>query len=95
MKLYYTPPPQNIFDEVKIASIDLWTKMDATGKINSIKDVQNIRDNFMYMVAMFDIHNQLKLRNKLSKEAVEEISARIKDGGTPDEFNVFNIIKIE
>lgn len=93
-KLYYTAPDQKMFDEVKEKAIEIWSSYDdeygyATEKIRSIKDVQNIGDNFMYMVAMFDNQNQVKLRHLISNETRQAIYDRIKDGGMPEQFNMF------
>jgi len=65
-KLYYIAPSDELFEEVKREAIKLWLEIDtdndkfgyATEKINRIKDIQNVSDNFMYIVAMFDINNQ-------------------------------------
>jgi len=70
---YYTAPSQEIFEEIKKASIEIWnTYSDEFGyrseKIDSIKDLKNIKDNAWYMVAMFDQSNQLKLLVKVSEE---------------------------
>ena len=63
---YYTAPPQEVFDEIKTAAIQIWSEYDdqygyASGKIGRIKDIENVKDNAWYMVAMFDGHNQQKL----------------------------------
>jgi hypothetical protein len=91
-KLYYTPPEQEIFDEVKKWSINLWQKrypeneypFYAKEKIDKIKDLQNIGDNFMYMIAMFDEENQKYLAMNLLIETRQLISERIIDGGGAD-----------
>jgi len=91
-KLYYTPPSDKCFEELKEKAIELWKEVDsdndkygyATGKINSIKDIKNIQDNFMYMVAMFDTNNQGLLAEKLSDEARKEVRDRMIDGGNPE-----------
>lgn len=72
-KLYYTAPSDEMFQEIKDASIKVWQTMDNTygyvdEKVDSIKNLQNVRDNYMYMVAMFDINNQMKLFSLLSEE---------------------------
>jgi len=90
VKLYYTPPKEELFSEVKEKAIEVWRGYDdgygyATGKIDRIKNIQNIEDNFMYMVAMFDIYNQGKLAEKLSDEARKAIRERMIDGGNPPE----------
>jgi hypothetical protein len=90
-KLYYTPPHEDIFNEVKKASMELWKLVDsdhdkygyATEKINKIKDIKNVSDNFMYMVAMFDSGNQGLLASKLSEASRLAIRERMIDGGNP------------
>jgi hypothetical protein len=97
MNNYYTPPTDEIFNEVKSVCIELWKEVDidndkfgyATEKINRIKDITNISDNFMYMVAMFDISNQQLLANKLSDDARQAIKERMIDGGNLPEYIVF------
>lgn len=73
---YYIAPKQEIFEEVKAKAIELWKTYDdthgyATGKINRIKDIQNVRDNTGYIVAMFDINNQLKLVSMVNDETAQ------------------------
>lgn len=85
-KLYYLPPPQEAFEEMKKACIEVWALYDdeygyATDKINSIKDIKNVRDNFMYMLAMFDINNQRKVADKLTPATKREVRLRMIDGG--------------
>ncbi len=92
--LYYTAPKTEQFEEVKEKAIELWNTYDnefgyVDEKVNSIKDIGNIRDNFMYIVAMFDIQNQSKLASKLSDETKLEIRNRMVDGGNPPEYIVF------
>ena len=97
MQLYYTAPTQEIFDEVKEKAIEVWTEgypedtspFYAQEKVSRIKDLENVQDNVMYMVAMFDINNQHLLSRKLSEEAKEAIRSRMIDGGSPVEFIVF------
>lgn len=91
-KLYYSPPSDTLFEEVKEACISLWKAVDtdndkygyATSKINAIKDIKNVGDNFMYMVAMFDPNNQESLSFNLSGEANKAIIDRLIDGGQPE-----------
>ena len=94
-KLYYTAPAKKLFEEVRQKAIEIWQTYDdtygyATGKINCIKEIKNIGDNFMYIVAMFDELNELKLSKSISKEARKAISERLASGGTPDQYNKFN-----
>ncbi len=90
-KLYYTAPSDSIFDEVKEKCIELWKEVDtdndefgyASEKIGRIKNINNVSDNLMYMVAMFDNYNHEKLATKLSPNARKEIRDRMIDGGNP------------
>lgn len=89
VKLYYTPPRQELFEAVKSRAMELWKEVDtdndkygyATEKINRIKDLENIGDNFMTIVAMFDSNNQAKLAARLASETKLAIHKRIIDGG--------------
>jgi hypothetical protein len=95
--LYYFPPPDEQFDELKAAAIELWKKVDtdndkygyATDKINRIKDLENVGGNFMTIVAMFDWHNQNKLALKLSPETRSSVRERMIAGGNPEYFIPF------
>ena len=88
-KLYYTPPTDEQFNELKEKAIEVWRTYDnefgyVDEKVGRIKDIQNIQDNFMYMVAMFDATNQGILAGKLSKETREAVKARM-----PEEYIAF------
>lgn len=68
IKTYYTAPPQEIFEDIKINAIKVWSQYDKPeqreyrdSKIDRIKDLKNIEDNAWYIVAMFDLSNQAKL----------------------------------
>lgn len=70
---YYKAPPQAVFDEIKAKAIELWRTYDdthgyASKKIDSIKDMENIRDNTWTIVAMFDYFNQRRLRSIVNEE---------------------------
>jgi len=93
-ELYYQAPPGKQFEELKKKAIEVWQEFDdtygyATKKIDQIKNLKNIGDNFMSMVAVFDVFNQLKLARKLTPKTRKAVADRIKDGGTPDIYNVF------
>lgn len=73
-ELYYTAPSDEVFDDIKTNAIKIWQGYDdthgyATEKIDRIKDLLNVKDNYMYIVAMFDQDNQAKLLNMVSLEA--------------------------
>ncbi|KKM18393.1 hypothetical protein LCGC14_1666210, partial [marine sediment metagenome] len=61
----------------------------ADDKVGRIKDIKNIEDNFMYMVAMFDPSNQQILANKLSEGARFAVKLRMVDGGQDPQFIYF------
>lgn len=91
--LYYIAPDQDIFEEVKSKCMEIWDTYDdeygyASQKKNEI-DVENVSDNFMYMIAMFDSQNQRKLSSVLSEESKKQIRDRMLDGGTPIEYIYF------
>jgi len=79
---YYTPPSQAVFDDIKQASIKVWQTYDdtyhyASEKIDRIKDLTNVSDNYAYMVAMFDIHNQQKVLANLETAEAKELVERL------------------
>lgn len=93
--LYYHPPSNKIFHKLKKEAKYIWNTMDNTygyvdEKISRIKDLKNVQGNFMIMVAMFDPINQFSLSIGLDKKTREEVSLRLKSGGTPDEYNYFD-----
>lgn len=80
---YYTAPPQEVFDEIKAAAIEIWSEYDdtygyASDKISRIKDIENVQDNAWYMVAMFDPMNQIKLIQRVSESTAKMILDALK-----------------
>jgi len=91
LDLYYKAPTNKVFNEVKREAIKIWQGYDdthgyATGKINRIRDLENIRDNMMFIFGMFDIFNQLKLANKLSDISRTAIEKRLPKGYVLSQF---------
>ena len=94
--LYYEPPTDEQFNEVKDKTTEIWNSYpDEFGyrseKLNRIKYTENVGDNVMFLIAMFDIENQAILANKLSAETRKAISDRMIAGGNPPEYNPFLI----
>lgn len=90
-KLYYTAPSNEMFNELRARAMDIWNTYDnthgyASEKTDKLKDLVNVQDNFMYMVAMFDDSNQRKLADKLSPETRLAVRERMIDGGNPIEY---------
>jgi len=80
--LYYTAPTDEIFNNLKQEAIKLWQTYDnefgyADEKVGMIKDIKNVKDNFMYMFAMFDWKNQEKIINEVSAETKKAIEDRL------------------
>lgn len=91
-ELYYTAPSQEIFDEVRKEAINIWVDLNPRfhhEKTDYLKKLENIRDNFMVIVAMFDCNNQRTLAIKISAEARKAISDRMRDAEYPDLYNYF------
>jgi virulence-associated protein VapD len=81
-KDYYTAPSQEVFDDIKQGATKLWNTYDNTyhyvdEKVNQIKDMTNIRDNYAYIVAMFDCFNQVKLIELVELPESKELVARL------------------
>lgn len=87
--LYYVPPPDNCFEDMKRACLDVWGKYkNSPGdyykeKTARIPDMENVGDNFMYLFAMFDFPNQRQVISLLESETIEEVRKRLIAGGNP------------
>lgn len=96
MNLYYVAPPDKAFGDMKRACLIVWDGYkDSPGgyseeKKNKILPIQNIGDNFMYMLAMFDMGNQNKVINLLSESTKKEVRDRMIAGGN-DEYYLSQI----
>jgi hypothetical protein len=82
IELYYTPPSDNIFDDLKSKAIALWQTYDdsygyASEKISKIENLENVSDNFMYIFGMLDYKNQHKLILEINKPTYEAITKRL------------------
>jgi len=94
--VYYEAPTDEQFEEVKAKCIEIWNTYDdtygyATEKIDRVKNMENIQDNVMSIIAMFDPNNMTKLSILLSSETRKAISDRMISGGNPPEYNPFLI----
>lgn len=83
MEDYYTAPSDEVFNEIKEKSIEIWQTYDdtsgyATEKIDRVKSITNLKDNWGAIVGMFDSTNQYKLLDKLSPEAREKVEKWIR-----------------
>lgn len=72
--LYYTAPSDAVFEEIKAAALTLWrgyadepaSDLYVAEKVGRVEPLTNVSDNWMYMVAMFDLPNQMRLFARLS-----------------------------
>lgn len=91
MNLYYDAPTNEAFEEMKKCAIELWNTYEnsygyATDKVSRIKDIGNIQDNFMYILAMFDQDNQIKIIKQLSQSTKEVVKERMIAGGNKESY---------
>ena len=82
MEEYYTAPSDDIFEDIKEHAIELWQTYDnefgyVDEKLDRIKDLKNISDNWAYMIAMFDSNNKYKLLLSLKLEESRELVTRL------------------
>lgn len=89
--LYYTPPSDEAFEDMKSAAMQVWGQYFDSDhymkeKTARIKDITNIQDNFMYMLAMFDILNQRKCIDLLKQETKDAIKERMIAGGNEETY---------
>lgn len=81
-ELYYQAPSDEVFEDVKNACMSVWDLFDdtygyATEKKNRIKDMGNIQDNVIHMIAMFDFNNIDRVSSLLTKESRTAIRERL------------------
>lgn len=90
-KLYYTAPSDEIFEEVKKRAIEIWKERAKEEtwdenylkeKLDRIKDLKNIRDNMMYIIAMFHTLIQNYLISTVSLDAQLAILNRLSTNTT-------------
>lgn len=81
MKLYYIAPPQEVFQEMKTLSLQLWKELDdpydSYEKSEQIERMHNIKDNFMFILAMFDDNNQSIILSRASEKLKTAVRIRI------------------
>lgn len=73
MDNYYTAPSDEVFNEIKDCAVRIWNTYDdtygyRTEKLNRITDIENIKDNAWFIIAMFDSYNREILLGLLKPE---------------------------
>lgn len=87
--IYYTPPSDASFEDMKERAIGLWSTYDdtygyASEKIERIRGIPNVQDNFMYIFVMFDMDNQRKIVAAVQPTTRDDIRERMIDGGNSE-----------
>lgn len=99
VKLFYTPPKDECFDELRKICILFWRAFDeieyVEEKINKINGLKNEGSNFIGMVQMIHQNSREILSKHLSLETRNEISMRLYGWEKENEFDPFNIWNID
>ena len=73
---YYEAPSNDIFNDIKINAIRIFIELNCHHdyvfeKISKIIEIQNVRDNYAFIVAMLDVYNQSRLKDLVKQETRE------------------------
>jgi hypothetical protein len=73
------------FKDMQNCCLKLWRTYDNTfgyvdEKVGCIEKIENVKDNFMYMYAMLDPFNQVKVYAQLQPETQKEVDDRLGKG---------------
>ena len=102
-KLYYTPPPDEAFEDMKTVATSIWLggeKFDLPKREGSYGyidekleciDRPNVGGNFMYILAMFHQLLQERVISRLDERTVHEVVIRLRAGGA-DEGHITNLV---
>ena len=99
VELFYTPPKDECFEELKSLCIRFWRTFDEVEyvdeKIDRIKNLKNESCNFVMMIQMIHAVSREFIAKALSLETRNEISMRLHGWETENEFDFFNIWNID
>ena len=99
VELFYTPPKDECFEELRTICIRFWRTFDEVEyvdeKINRIKNLKNEGCNFVMMVQMIHAVSREVISKALSLETRNEISMRLYGWEKENEFDFFNIWNID
>lgn len=87
-KIYYKPPSDECFENMRSAALTTWSKYKKEPtyyeeKTSRLKVIGNVGDNFMYIFASFDDRNQQECASYLTDETKHQVMLRMIDGGNP------------
>jgi vacuolar-type H+-ATPase subunit E/Vma4 len=80
LKLYYTAPSDEIFEELKAKVIELRIELDPKyhhEKTAELKRIENHEDNFLWIFATLDSRNQRRILNKITQKTKEALKERV------------------
>ena len=99
VKLFYTPPKNECFEELRTICIRFWRTFDEVEyveeKINRIKNFKNEGCDFVTMIQMIHPVSREVIAKALSLETRNEISMRLYGWEKENEFDFFNIWNID
>ena len=99
VELFYTPPKDECFEELRTICIRFWRSFDEVEyvdeKINRIKNLKNEGCNFVMMIQMIHPVSREIIAKVLSLETRNEISMRLYGWEKENEFGFFNIWNID
>lgn len=99
VKLFYTPPRDECFEELRTICIRFWKSFEdfdfCQEKIDRIKDLPNESCNFVTMVQMIHPVSRQFISKCLSLETRNAISMRLYGWEKENEFDPFNIWNID
>ena len=99
VELFYTPPKDECFEELRTICIRFWRSFDEVEyveeKINRIKNLTNNGADFVMMVQMIHPVSRQVIAKLLSLETRNEISMRMYGWEQENEFDFFNIWNID
>lgn len=80
IELYYEAPSEEVFNDIKTSCLLVWAEYNEpiertyrAEKFKKVVPLKNIRDNYMFMIAMFDHINQKKLFEWLRSETLVRV----------------------
>ncbi len=81
--LYYKEPSDEVFDEVKKWVLKVFKSLEGKDSLyykekeSEIKNIGNVKDNMMYLIARLSWNNVKKLVKKLTPKTKKEVYKRL------------------
>jgi hypothetical protein len=96
MVKFYEKFSEETFNDIKKCSIEIWETYSDDGgyktdKIKAVQKIENIADNGIFIIGMFDFYNQVKLAKKLKESSKSEIYEKLISVNNFFESEIFKI----